>query len=110
MVTHPSIEWAHSCLTSVIGPWMVTPCQHGSLVEWLVLVEWFAPVVSALLGPLGGISRRGVLSLLALLHWSFLASQVFMTHQDPGKLLCSDLEEFTGFFCHTHLEILPLEL
>ena len=33
MVTHPSIDWAHGCLTSVIGPWMVAPCQRGSQVN-----------------------------------------------------------------------------
>ena len=27
MVTHPSTNWAHSCLTSVIRPQMVAPCQ-----------------------------------------------------------------------------------
>ena len=31
MVTHPGIDQAHVCLTSVIGPWMVAPCQRGSL-------------------------------------------------------------------------------
>ena len=31
VVTHPSINWAQSCLTSVIGPWMITPCQQGSI-------------------------------------------------------------------------------
>ena len=30
MVAHPSIDWAHGCLTSVIRPWMVAPCQRGS--------------------------------------------------------------------------------
>ena len=30
MVTHPSTNWAHGCLTSVIGLWMVAPCQWGS--------------------------------------------------------------------------------
>ena len=30
-VTHPSIDQAHGCLTSVIRPWMVAPCQRGSL-------------------------------------------------------------------------------
>ena len=34
MVTHPSIDQAHGCLTSVIGPWMVAPCQWGSF--WLI--------------------------------------------------------------------------
>ena len=29
-VTHPSIDQAHDCLTSVIGPWMVAPCLRGS--------------------------------------------------------------------------------
>ena len=29
MVTHPSIDWAHGCLTSVIRLQMVTPCQQG---------------------------------------------------------------------------------
>ena len=31
MVTHPSIDWAHGCLTSVIGPRMASPCQ----LPWL---------------------------------------------------------------------------
>ena len=30
MVTHPSSDRAHGCLTSVIRPWMVVPCQRGS--------------------------------------------------------------------------------
>ena len=30
-VTHPGIDWVHGCLTSVIGLWMVTSCQQGSL-------------------------------------------------------------------------------
>ena len=28
-VTHPSIDRAHGCVTSVIGPRMVAPCQRG---------------------------------------------------------------------------------
>ena len=29
MVTHPSTNWAHSCLTSVIILWAVAPCQRS---------------------------------------------------------------------------------
>ena len=29
MVTHRSANQAQSCLTSVIEPWMVTPCQRA---------------------------------------------------------------------------------
>ena len=32
-VTHPSTNWAQSCLTSVSGLWMVTPCQWGSSLK-----------------------------------------------------------------------------
>ena len=39
MVTHPSIDQAHGCLTSVIGPWMVTPCQRGSVEVGVGVVE-----------------------------------------------------------------------
>ena len=31
MVTHPSIDWAHARLTSVIGLRMVAPCQRGGI-------------------------------------------------------------------------------
>ena len=49
--------------------------------RWSTLLGGFILVISALLGPLGSVSRRGILFLLALflLHWCFLASQVFMT-------------------------------
>ena len=33
MVIHPSTNRAQSCLTSVIGPWMVTTCQWGSYCQ-----------------------------------------------------------------------------
>ena len=32
--THPSIDWAHGCLTSVIGLRMVAPCQRGSSLHY----------------------------------------------------------------------------
>ena len=133
LVTCSCYEWKTDCIQRPAalndlwgGHWVQSgmPCvwnmvaQHWSADRLtptrrqLALVEWFIPVISTLLGPLGGISRGGILSLLALslLCWSFLASQVFMTRQDPGKLFCSDLEELTCFFCQTHWKILPLEL
>ena len=39
MVTHPSIDQAHGCLTSVIRPWMVTPCQWGSSIDEVPIDE-----------------------------------------------------------------------
>ena len=38
MVTHPSIDRAHGCLTSVIGPQMVAPCQRGSFNSYSMLL------------------------------------------------------------------------
>ena len=38
-VTHPSINQAHGCPTSVIGLQMVVPCQRGSSTE-LVQMYW----------------------------------------------------------------------
>ena len=32
-VTHPGTNWAQSCLTSVLGLQIVTPCQQGSSPE-----------------------------------------------------------------------------
>ena len=55
MVTHPSVDQAHGCLTSVIGPRMVAPCQRGSvgfihfmkfpaiLVQVYILCVWHPP-------------------------------------------------------------------
>ena len=36
MVTHPSTNWAYSCLTSVIRPWAVAPCQQTALISQLL--------------------------------------------------------------------------
>ena len=30
-VTHPSTNWAHDCLTSVIGPKTLAPSQRGPI-------------------------------------------------------------------------------
>ena len=67
MVTHPSPNWVQSCLTSVIGPCTVTPCQWADLmVCWL-----YGFLVNIKSGGRAVVTRRAEFHVLILEFWSY---------------------------------------